>query len=957
MKKILLTFIICLLPLLGIMAADPVSVTLSTDTIDTSGPLIIKIANKGSGSYVTLKFNIIKPDGKIYRSVSDYFYSDRTALKFSFLFDKYDLNGYYKITNFVYYNENTGDSIKPAIETGFYVINTTPDKTPPVIKNFSVSKNSAVPGDTVAISFDAQDSLSGLQNYDLAILNTKAAKAGSLSGAKSSKIKYNYIVGQYERLGARKIEINLYDQKQNTKKFTNNDLSFNINITGTTPDTVGPEIQAIYSSNSGDSVYLNIYAKDDFSGIVKLSCDLYNSSQSKVLSPVLTKSNDSLYVCNITSIVPYIQTGNYTVKAIASDKNNNTTYLDYVTSIINQKFSDNTSPIITASLDKDTVFANEEITLKVKVTDDISGIREIYGAFMDPQSKTFSFQTNTFRSGVKDTTVYIKLNLPKYGVPGAWNVYYVLAQDNVGNYDYIMNLGFAYFPPSNDTKPPVIEKLSFSPRYVNAGDTVIATVIANDLESGISSISINNYGTTYNLDMVSEEKFQVAIPTSKFAYSEDKGEWNINISDLAGNTVAKTDTSTYTIISKQKLDFEPPVLDSISIYPAIAKLTDTIKVKVYAHDDFPGMAGVSMRFTSEEGFNLSFALTKKTSNEFEYKINPGVLVPGLYNSGYFYAYDSAQNDISVASDCSFEVLGTKVTDTETPKFISIKGTPSKVKPGEKVEIELKTSDNTSIYTVLARLIDLNGPHTTVLSNWNITKSNDTFTCITTYVVPEYTYNGTWIVNAMQIEDAYYNYFYTSSQSYNIFEVVDGKTRPNRAPSWVVSDQSFTIKAGKVFAYNIPFYGVGDPDNDQLTITPTLNGASLPSWITFTNNPMSVTFKPTNQNVGDNVVYLVASDPSGLKDTLAIKAKINFATEVNSIQNEECKIYPNPAKDYVTIQTSDKVNEVFVYDMIGKVKLQSTSYNDKIDVSALKRGFYVMQILTDKGTYTEKLIIK
>jgi hypothetical protein len=149
----------------------------------------------------------------------------------------------------------------------------------------------------------------------------------------------------------------------------------------------------------------------------------------------------------------------------------------------------------------------------------------------------------------------------------------------------------------------------------------------------------------------------------------------------------------------------------------------------------------------------------------------------------------------------------------------------------------------------------------------------------------------------------------------------------------------------------------DPDDDELTCTPTLNGESLPSWISYNSKSKSFTLSPTNENAGDHVIYVTASDPEGLKDTLTLKVKVKSTVEIGSLQNEEFKIYPNPAKDYVSIQTSEKVNEVYIFDIFGKIRLQSTSYNGKIDVSALKRGIYVMQIITDKGTHTEKLIIK
>lgn len=83
--------------------------------------------------------------------------------------------------------------------------------------------------------------------------------------------------------------------------------------------------------------------------------------------------------------------------------------------------------------------------------------------------------------------------------------------------------------------------------------------------------------------------------------------------------------------------------------------------------------------------------------------------------------------------------------------------------------------------------------------------------------------------------------------------------------------------------------------------------------------------------------------------------------VEKFVNDNFKIYPNPATEYVSIEqkTTDGVTlqSVQILDSSGKwIKSVKDNFN-KIDVSSLSKGIYLFVIQTDKGNKTEKIIIK
>ena len=71
------------------------------------------------------------------------------------------------------------------------------------------------------------------------------------------------------------------------------------------------------------------------------------------------------------------------------------------------------------------------------------------------------------------------------------------------------------------------------------------------------------------------------------------------------------------------------------------------------------------------------------------------------------------------------------------------------------------------------------------------------------------------------------------------------------------------------------------------------------------------------------------------------------------------VYPNPAKDIVTVQSSFKVKEIEIHNALGQVVLrkQGSQNIETIDVSNLQSGAYIVRIKTQRGFANKKLVIK
>jgi hypothetical protein len=80
---------------------------------------------------------------------------------------------------------------------------------------------------------------------------------------------------------------------------------------------------------------------------------------------------------------------------------------------------------------------------------------------------------------------------------------------------------------------------------------------------------------------------------------------------------------------------------------------------------------------------------------------------------------------------------------------------------------------------------------------------------------------------------------------------------------------------------------------------------------------------------------------------------------NATVDRYSNVYPNPASDIVTVQSSFKVREIEIHNALGQVVLRKEgSQNiETLDVSNLQSGTYIVRIKTQRGFANKKILIE
>lgn len=140
------------------------------------------------------------------------------------------------------------------------------------------------------------------------------------------------------------------------------------------------------------------------------------------------------------------------------------------------------------------------------------------------------------------------------------------------------------------------------------------------------------------------------------------------------------------------------------------------------------------------------------------------------------------------------------------------------------------------------------------------------------------------------------------------------------------------------------------DDKSAFTTELWSSTSVPG--TLTNHVIDLSAY-NNQNI--YVAFVLTSTDMfyGVVDNIKV---LGQASGLNDISNSNFGVYPNPANDFVTISDANGA-DVKVIDMLGRTLITKRikSSNETISINDLQTGMYMIQMVKDGKTSSQKLI--
>ena len=81
--------------------------------------------------------------------------------------------------------------------------------------------------------------------------------------------------------------------------------------------------------------------------------------------------------------------------------------------------------------------------------------------------------------------------------------------------------------------------------------------------------------------------------------------------------------------------------------------------------------------------------------------------------------------------------------------------------------------------------------------------------------------------------------------------------------------------------------------------------------------------------------------------------------LNNNDSLYCWLYPNPSNGVIRISCNEKtkIQEITVYDLLGKKVFSTNAELRTMDLSSLPKGYYFVNIILDNSMKVEKVLIR
>ncbi len=114
------------------------------------------------------------------------------------------------------------------------------------------------------------------------------------------------------------------------------------------------------------------------------------------------------------------------------------------------------------------------------------------------------------------------------------------------------------------------------------------------------------------------------------------------------------------------------------------------------------------------------------------------------------------------------------------------------------------------------------------------------------------------------------------------------------------------------------------------------------WIRFNDDPAYTIW----QNIYINMVPIIMI-PSNTQSLSEVELE------------KMCYLMPNPANDYFKVMSHYTINNIQVFDMVGKLLIEKevNNFEKELDISNFSSGTYLVKINTAKGSVKKKLIVE
>ena len=174
-------------------------------------------------------------------------------------------------------------------------------------------------------------------------------------------------------------------------------------------------------------------------------------------------------------------------------------------------------------------------------------------------------------------------------------------------------------------------------------------------------------------------------------------------------------------------------------------------------------------------------------------------------------------------------------------------------------------------------------------------------------------------------------------------------------NWIRSAQAWGHMSSD-YNWNIAAILDGDPITHWLSADQMM-GTVDPG----ASDEVILTFDATTLETGayEAEVVVLSNDPENSSVSVPVTMNVNPVSVEELPADENFVIYPNPARDFFTVQANGTINQVKIYNYVGQLIDQTVVDNEKATLSTdgYQPGIYFIHVETAEGWSTRKVVIE
>ncbi|MEH6993742.1 Ig-like domain-containing protein [Neobacillus drentensis] len=729
-------------PVLGSATVDKTSVGVGesftitasvTDDLSEVARVEAVLVHDGGWKYLPLTLDTETKEWKGTYTIQEY---DRAGT-WTIEFDMYDALGNYDY------------DVGPDVE----VVNPTGGDTElPTLVTASVSPLNVVANQEINIKAAVNDNLEvGIVRAAIYNLTTTYYVPLTLN-QDTKEWESSYSFSEDDLAGSWFVDIDMFDTAGNFS-FSENPIV--LVLSNPFSDGTGPIIgNPVFSQNSaspGDTVQITVPVSDEQTGVSSVIARVFHTDSPDEAHTVAFGAPGATageWVIDL-DIDSSFQSGAWNVVIYASDNAGNDEFKEILGAfdVLNED-ADITPPVISnvEVTPQGEVQVGNNVTVTAKVTDNV-GVDSVFAVLYSQEateSITLSYdEANELWVGsfpIQETTppgfYRVSVNALDKGFIPSW-------ADAEG--------GFTVVNPDGDYTGPVISDVQLDKTEVDAGESVTISASVEDADSGVAFVTIN-YGMDFEtINLTYDDTLRKWVGTIPVPTNIPDGEVikinSIDAVDMVGNLSLPYFEVGSFLVHNPEGDSTAPVVDSLEITPAVARVGDVIEFKAKVTDDKSGVKEVYLWMGNQPEIPLTID-------------EPS----GLWTGSYTVKENDLAGDYPVSVEVGDNNLnssiydsGKKVTidnsgaDVTAPVVEAVEISPAEAKVGDTVTIAATLSDaGSGVFSAFARVTS---PDSGKSESITLVLNTDTNKWEGTYEVTEFDVPGTWQVDVTAFDVA------------------------------------------------------------------------------------------------------------------------------------------------------------------------------------------------------------